>query len=219
MSKYEPGTVVESVAVFPLPGAVLFPGSAIPLHIFEPRYRAMTRDVINGSGELALATVPDPGALDEHGNPGFSRIAGLGIVTHHRELPDGRFHILVRGVGRAELDELPFVPPYRKARATVLASGGSPSQSDMSALMSAATRFAARITAREPRFELELPDGDDAARIIDACAASLVIESEDRQRLLEELSSAKRARELTALLAVQEALLRDDDEPESGMLN
>ena len=38
------------VPIFPLPGAILFPRSQLPLHIFEPRYREMVRDAIDGAG-------------------------------------------------------------------------------------------------------------------------------------------------------------------------
>ena len=45
---------VLRVPLFPLPGAILFPRSQLPLHIFEPRYREMVRDAIDGPGRIAM---------------------------------------------------------------------------------------------------------------------------------------------------------------------
>ena len=47
-----------SVPLFPLAGAILFPRSQLPLHIFEPRYRAMVKDALAGDGVFALACLP-----------------------------------------------------------------------------------------------------------------------------------------------------------------
>jgi hypothetical protein len=113
------GAELDAVPVFPLPGLVLFPGQRLPLHIFEPRYRAMVRDLI-GSPAPYMAVACILGDATEPVPP-FCAVAGLGRLVSHQRLADGRFNILLEGVGRVRLEERPFVPPYRRARATVLA--------------------------------------------------------------------------------------------------
>ena len=54
---YEPGSTMEDVAVFPLPQVVLFPGALMPLHIFEPRYRTMIRDVLASTRRICIAQI------------------------------------------------------------------------------------------------------------------------------------------------------------------
>src|SRR5262249_36038830 len=59
---------LPALPLFPLP-TVLFPGALLPLHIFEPRYRAMVREVLDGHRVLAVVFVTDAGQLDAHGHP------------------------------------------------------------------------------------------------------------------------------------------------------
>lgn len=202
------GTIAE-LAVFPLPEAVLFPGTLMPLHIFEPRYRRMTSDALSGSRRLSVALVTDATPIDEHGHPRFAAVAGVGDIIDHQKLPDGRYNILVLGRARARLDELPFVSPYRRARATLLEESGAAGDSGVAALAYAASRFAAQVRQQESGFELELPGVKEPGLLADACAHHLIIEAGDRQRVLETLDIAERVRICTEALAVQEALLSD----------
>lgn len=83
--------------LFPLP-LVLFPGTSIPLHIFEQRYREMVRDVLSGDRRFGIL-YHDP---DEHG-PFLNergRVGTVAEVTRHQPLPDGRSMILVKGLRR-----------------------------------------------------------------------------------------------------------------------
>lgn len=116
-------SLLSAVAMFPLPNVVLVPGSLQPLHIFEPRYREMTRDVLAGSRLLAMARLKPGYEADYHGRPEVYPVVGIGRVIASDELDDGRYNILVRGVARAELDEeLPPARAYRQIRARILAA-------------------------------------------------------------------------------------------------
>lgn len=199
------GTV--ELAVFPLPDAVLFPGTLMPLHIFESRYRQMTADALASDGRLSVALILEGPPADEHGRPPFATVAGVGEIIDHQKLPDGRFNILVLGRARAELDELPFVAPYRRARATLLDDRGAASEPDVAALAYAASRFAARVKRQEAGFEIELPSVHEPGLLADSCAHHLIIGADERQRVLEALDIAERVRLCTEALAVQEAML------------
>jgi Lon protease-like protein len=102
--------IPEAMAVFPLPGLVFLPGQRLPLHIFEPRYRVMVRDALAGKGWLAVACALGP---DGEEPAVFSPMATAGRIHAHQQLPDGRYNILVEGIARARLLEIPAATPYR----------------------------------------------------------------------------------------------------------
>ena len=99
----------EALKVFPLPSAVLFPHSVVPLHIFEPRYRDMVRDALAGDRIIALAQL-EPGWEPRYGGrPAMQPVLCAGIIIWHDELADGRYNILLQGVCRAAW--CPSCPP------------------------------------------------------------------------------------------------------------
>jgi len=202
---------LSALPLFPLP-TVLFPGALMPLHIFEPRYRAMVRDALESHRALAVVLVTDPEALDAHGHPQIARVAGAGVIVDHTELPSGRFNILVRGRARVQLEELPFGDkPYRLARATVLTPLSSEATpSELSALISAATAFTARVRERDASFEFPLPRDAAAAVIADLCAHHLVLDARERQLCLETLEVGPRVRRVAEALALQRLALSHD---------
>ena len=207
-SAYEPGSVIEPIAMFPLPEAVLFPGAMMPLHVFEPRYRQMTADAIEGDGRMCIGFIPNDAETDENGNPRVAGIAGIGEIVEHRERPDGRYDIAVVGYARARIEELPFDPPYRRVRATVLGErSDGPSETDMAALVSTATRFAELVRPRAPGFELSIPGQAEPGQVADLLAHVLVLDGDARQELLEELDAGERVRRCTEALATQHAIL------------
>jgi ATP-dependent Lon protease len=204
---YAPGSVIDELALFPLPQIVLFPGALLPLHVFEARYRAMTADILAGSRRLSVVMLNSSEPLDEHGHPPIAKVAGVGEVIEHETLADGRYNILVQGKARVLLEELPFQPPYRRARATLPPAGNSAvSESDLAALVSAATRLIAWLHRNQPSIELEVPSLTDPGAAADLLAQQLVASAEDRQGVLECLDVRERVRRCAELLAVQEAL-------------
>jgi Lon protease-like protein len=108
------------VPLFPLPGLFLFPGTALPLHIFEPRYRQMVEDLLDTSGRLVLGTVMPGHEKEVMGTPPVHVIAGLGEIARHQRLPDGRFVIFVIGLTRVRLSEVESDRPYRKVEVAPL---------------------------------------------------------------------------------------------------
>ena len=111
---------LAELPVFPLPGTVFFPHTLLPLHVFEPRYRQLTEHVLAGHQHVAVVAVDD--SRRDAAVPGVARVAGVGRVVHSEKLPDGRFHILLQGVDRAELvEELPMEGMlYRRVKARSL---------------------------------------------------------------------------------------------------
>ena len=98
---------------------MLFPGALLPLHVFEPRYRAMVKDCLETHKAMAIALIRETGERDPHGHPAIEAVAGVGVIIDHAELPDGRYNILLQGRARVPLDRAPVRPsvPARQSRA------------------------------------------------------------------------------------------------------
>jgi len=91
------------VPMFPLPNLFLFPGMFMPLHIFEPRYRQMVEDSLDGPGRIVIASMLERGADDPRSAPPVHPIAGLGEIARHERLEDGRFMIWLAGLTRVRI--------------------------------------------------------------------------------------------------------------------
>src|SRR5438132_13243727 len=94
--------------LFPLPNLVLFPHVIQPLHVFEPRYRQMTADALDGDRLIAIV-LPRPGWEYHYaGSPEIYSVATLGTIVADQKLDDGRYNILLRGLSRIHLShEIP----------------------------------------------------------------------------------------------------------------
>jgi Lon protease-like protein len=107
--------------VFPLPSVVLLPGTAVPLHIFEPRYRALVKDALESDGIFAMAQVlPGQEALIA-GKPELEEMLCIGSIGMHEALEDGRYNLVLVGLVRARLKrELPTTQLYREVEVELL---------------------------------------------------------------------------------------------------
>ena len=86
------------IPIFPLPNVVFFPEVPLPLHIFEPRYRAMVRDAIAGSGVIGMVLLRDGWEPEYHAAPEIYRVGCAGKIVETTPLPDGKFNIVLAGV-------------------------------------------------------------------------------------------------------------------------
>lgn len=112
-----------SVPIFPLPNVVFFPGTKLPLHIFEPRYRQMLVDVHRGEGLMSVVLLDRSRKLEpgEAKSPPVYSVACLGRLTRVEKLPNGLFNIDLFGLARIRiLEEVETTKPYRVAKVATL---------------------------------------------------------------------------------------------------
>lgn len=103
----------ETIAVFPLPGALLLPRARLPLHIFEPRYLAMLDDALKTPHRLIGMVQPRevPGSEEKR----LHSIGCAGRVTQFSETEDGRYFITLSGMSRFRIrEEVGGFTPYRR---------------------------------------------------------------------------------------------------------
>lgn len=107
----------DELPVFPLPNAVLFSGTSLPLNVFEPRYRQMVEDVLRHGRWIAVTLLRPGYEADYDGAPDFHEIGGAGFLVRSNRLEDGRFEIVLEGRTRVRLEEIPSARLYRMVRA------------------------------------------------------------------------------------------------------
>lgn len=109
---------LDQLAIIPLPNTVFFPHTLLPLHIFEPRYKALVAEALEHDLPIAVALMKSSGGEHDTGREPFHRMACVGGIVRAQELDDGRYNILLRGLGRVSVVvELETDKPYRVVRA------------------------------------------------------------------------------------------------------
>jgi Lon protease-like protein len=190
----------DRLPLFPLP-LVLFPGTALPLHIFEPRYRQLLADCLERDRRFGLIHLAD--TIAEREIP-LGTVGCIAEVLNAEPLPDGRSNILVQGAERFSL--LSFLPssrPYHVCRGELVED-----EFEIGAeLDTLATRVrdlfrrvarAARTLSDDPDPIPELPG--DVASLSFAIASMIDVGIDTRQQLLSSRSPTTRLRELDTVL-------------------
>ena len=104
--------LVEIIPLFPLHGTILLPGSVLPLHIFEARYRQMVEHILEND-ELMVGII-QPEAQD---SKKLCNVGCAGTIEHSQQLPKGNYLIQLHGKSRFQIvEELETETLYRKAR-------------------------------------------------------------------------------------------------------
>ena len=191
--------------MFPLPGFTLFPGTRVPLHVFEPRYRQLVADLLRGNRLLALPQLKPGYEPAYYGRPDVFPICGAAKIVEHAELPDGRYNILVQGFARVRLVEEPpsSVLLYRVARAASLAEATTASPLVTSALRDELQSLCGRLERDLPAFatiQSIFREAETPGAIADRVASALIADPTERQALLEELDPSARLERLIAHL-------------------
>ena len=193
------------ISIFPLPGAVLYPGLQLPLHIFEPRYRAMITDALARDRRIGMIQPQQPA----EGAPLFT-VGCLGKIGEVEALPDGRFNIVLEGQVRFRvLRELDVTTPFRQVEAELYIENEDEALAPVERAMfeREARRFA---DTQGYRIDWEALSRLDDASLINGTAQVAPFDPASKQALLEAGSLSERCELLTQLL--QFFSRRDGDE-------
>lgn len=186
--------ILQRLPLFPLPNAVLFPGVVMPLHLFEPRYRALAEYCVNGPRLMALGTLQPGFEAQYEERPPIHPILTVGAIAGERRLPDGRWDIALRGLSRIELiDELPPTEPFRLIRARrVREQDRNDDRIGAERLRSAVVQVANRLPALWPQLSPQLVAAKSPSQLADVVVGTFVDKPEERLRLLAELAVGRR---------------------------
>lgn len=201
----------ELVALFPLEQVVLFPRTRVPLHVFEPRYRQMTADALEGSGRVGMVAVPAQHAGAMAGDPPTYPVGCLGRITDARRTSDGRYRFLLLGEERFRIHHEPPRPDerlYRVAEVERLEDPLLPEEaSRVTALRGRSIELLSEVLARtaergdeRARELISRLSGLDDGTFTDALCQSLSFSTLEKQGLLESEGVAERLQRLVGLL-------------------
>jgi Lon protease-like protein len=193
--------------VFPLPNTVTFPGIARPIHVFEPRYRALVEEALASDGLLAMATLAPGWEPDYEGRPAVEPIACLCRIAAHHRLDDGRFNLMIVGLARLRLlREMPPTKPFRVFEAECLRDrplpeGDETSQVVREKLLEGFERLV-QTHAKSSQAPLQFAAGHSSlAMLTDAIAFAAPFGLNAKLAILAETDVLKRANLVLALLA------------------
>ncbi len=196
----------KRISIFPLAGAVLYPGLQLPLHIFEPRYRAMVSDALARDRRIGMIQ-PQRG---EEGAPLFA-IGSLGRIDNVEALDDGRYNIVLEGEARFRiLRELKVATPFRQVEAELL---GDPDEEALAPVERASFEREARRFADAQGYRV---DWQSVARLDDVALINGVsqiapFDAAAKQALLETPDIATRCELLVQLMQFFGRRDSDDD--------
>jgi uncharacterized protein len=218
----------EILPVFPLTGVMLLPGTALPLHIFEPRYRAMVEDAIEADKIFGMIQpyVPQddnrgPQAGAENSAPDLYRVGCAGLIEQWEKLPDGRFFVQLKGVNRfCVAEELALQRGYRRVKAIYQtfddASAGQNWRCSRSDVLEALAGYG---RAHGMQVRPEQAERFSDLELVNLLSVSLPFHPAEKQALLEAPGLQDRELMLVNLLKLGAAPLDPGDEPTPRTLN
>lgn len=181
-----PSPEVE-LPMFPL-GTVLFPTQLLPLHVFEPRYRQMTQDLLAGDGRFGVVLIERGNEVG--GGDTRSDVGCVAQLVQAQQTPDGRYALMAIGVERLRVSQWLPDDPYPRALVQMVQDGESAlSPDELEARYRSTTSalrrvlaLAAEVGQPAPASTIEFSD-DPRTGSIQLCAAT-PLGPFDRQRLL-----------------------------------
>jgi uncharacterized protein len=193
-----------TIPLFPLPNVVLFPGVFLPLHIFEERYRALTRDALAGDRIIGMTLLRPGFEGDYDGRPPIYPVGCAGVISHSDRLPDGRFNIVLHGLAKFRIVEELTDGDYRRAHIEPMTEvTDAPARRQIKEIR---TRIESLLLSALKATEVQIPGSLSDEDLVHALCQYLQFEPAERQALLECQGTVERARALAEFLEMQALL-------------
>jgi Lon protease-like protein len=218
----------DTLPLFPLSNVVLFPGLSTPLHLFEPRYRQLARDVLAGDRSIGMVVVRPEFADEMAGDPPVYPIGCWGRVTESQKLPDGRINIVLQGERRFRISEelpRPDHQLYRSARVVPLEDPYPEAERERVARLRASITEDVTVLVRRTQPERasslrpEFFAGVDDVVFVNLLSNAFALPVEDKQGLLEAETIPARFARLASVLRFQRVELEASPELGRGRLH
>jgi hypothetical protein len=201
---FEAGELPPTIPIFPLDDVMLFPHATRPLHIFEPRYRDMVTDALEGNRLIGMVLLEPGHEAEYEGRPPIFPVGCAGVIASVEELPDGRFNILLRGLTKFRVTGEDQSRSYRLAHVEAIPE--ELTATERVALGDLEEELSALLPSTLPG--LQIPAGLADEDLVNGVAQIMNIDPLDRLGLLEQPGPLARARALIDLLYLRSVLPR-----------
>jgi uncharacterized protein len=192
-----------TLPLFPLPNVVLFPNVCLPLHIFEPRYRQMVADALDGDRIIGMVLLRPGWEGDYEGRPPIYDVGCAGLITHAERTSDGRYNLVLKGFEKFRIQREDHERAYRRAEIAPLLEALS--EVDRAVMRVERRRLETLLVPQpegrgvDPKMPPSMPDDE----LVNALAQYLDLEVVEKQALLERDGLVNRCRSLIDLLEMK----------------
>jgi Lon protease-like protein len=194
-----PTALPETIPIFPLDDAMLFPDMAVPLRIFEPRYRAMVADVLKGNRIIGMVQLRPGYEADYERSPSIFPLGVAGVITDVEMQPNGEYTLVLQAFAKFRVAREEAHQPYRLAH--VAAISETVPDRDRAALHAQRERLASILSTAGGQLGFrKIPDGISDEQYVNGVSQFVLIDPLDRQRLLEQDSALSRVGVLLELI-------------------
>jgi ATP-dependent Lon protease len=195
--------VPEEIPILPLRGLVVYPQTAIPFTVGQPRSMKLVDDVVAGNRLIGLVTAKDP-ELETPGPDDVYQVGTLASIHRLFRAPDGTIRLLVQGLARIQIDDYTSLDPYLRAKVHAIPETVEDSL-EVEALTRNVVEQFTRLADLVPSIPSELISStlnvDDPLQLVYAVATYIRIDLEDSQKLLELASTEEKLRYLMNILS------------------
>lgn len=191
------------IPLFPLPDLVFFPHTCLPLHIFEPRYRAMVRDALDGDRIIGMILLQDGWEeLYYESSAPILPIGCAGRITAVQQMEGGRFNITLFGLTRFTVRDQFCDAPYRQAWVEPFHDGEAPSPlpTDLKCDLHGLVREFGRLIGRSSQIEVFLKRVVHEPAFLNICCSELPFTPVEKQLFLEAVTPLQQAKRLVEVL-------------------
>jgi len=210
-------TIPNRLPVMLLPSCNLFPHGLLPLHIFEPHYCHMLKNVIEGDRMFCIGMIEAPSPTPvENSKSGVHSISTAGFLRACVEQEDGCSNLLLQGISRIRLSDFDQTLPYTTAAVEVLKTERSTETSEYqlgNEIRSRIQQLAEAGVEISAQVQSFIDTVEDLETLVDLVAYNFVSDPHTRQPWLEELNLRSRLHSLVSHLGRQLNQVGGDNDP------
>ncbi len=204
-----------TIPVFPLPATVFYPGTPLPLHIFEPRYREMTADALEGKRQIGMVLLKPDYEEEYFEKPQIYSVGCVGNIEKEIKHLDGKYNFILIGLRRFRIVSEKEGKAYRQAEIELLEEKNEQDITEnqpnkcREKLIENFREFLDFIPEGNPqKSEPDWNIGTKLSEFTDRLAYQLDFSLEQKQSFLEEQDVLKRAEFLHSFLKMKIDLIR-----------
>lgn len=188
----------DIIPLFPLPATVFYPNTRLPLHIFEPRYRRMVADALEGGQKIGMVLLLPGWEASYFAAPPVASVGCVGAIEQHVLLEDGKYNIMLKGLNRFQIVQEFGEKPYRRAKIEPLGeindqnldAGSNPLKEK---LMDHCGQYLRTLPSGEKlQRDMDMENYQTLSHLVDQMAYRLNLTVEQKQSLLEERDVVRR---------------------------